>query len=290
MNLVKFILKRPYSMKTERSFNGISFCFVTKKNGVYFQETCWEECRDSNVCKPVNTIKSKNFPSNSPYAVHTYGIDFKKVRIAVWFKRTWKPMNWTEEFRNKILNGYLSRSAKILSFFERMAGLSPSKIYEAEIDLPRSSRVFIFEGSGEWMRSPALISLYLLLIRCGKYPEFENLKTHRGFMKTVKVLEENYGDFAKLDWHERPKHRMSRWPYSWHRDHSYLKKIGPVLPILMKKRRKIFNKSKKACFLAVQAGYEGITRFINGETQDTESYENFIEEKDRPMCLRSSAD
>jgi hypothetical protein len=76
------------------------------------------------------------------------------------------------------------RSLKILHHFEDLAGWTKSNVYV----VGDYSEFYLFRGDPKWQRSPYTLSLYLLLIRLGRFDEFDRFNTHVGFTKAWNVV------------------------------------------------------------------------------------------------------
>jgi hypothetical protein len=275
MEFVDLDINDKARIKGMYSFNGIMFCLVDKAaEGKYLQATTFQECRDSIVSAAKSAIATPG--SYGLYSQNGASVSVDRTRVAVFFKRSWHKNCWTKKTRNERIDRYIACSKKIVNFFERMSGLKRTVIYEAKVDVPDTSRFFVFEGSGEWMRAPAMLSLYLLLIRCGKFTEFEEFETFSDFMKITTKLNEERKEFRQLSFHERTygDHRMSRWPFSSHDDIGYLIGFGDKIPVLMKNRRKIFTRKREDYFRNMSS-FEGIQKFVQGDVGNKDQVAKF---------------
>lgn len=263
-------------MKAQETFNGVKFAFVRKLGkGKYELATNWSQCREVICGQAREVITNKR--QKDPYTQCSGEVDFNTIRLAVFFKKTAQKKAKKEE-RDSRLKRYIKCSLKLLNFFEDIGHLKKSKTYAAKHNLSDNNRVYIFEGSGEWMRSQHLISLYSLLIRCGKYEEFENgIKDVKDFLKKIKTISNDYKNHCY-----DPGARFGKWPFSQHEDAGYLDKIGPRIVVLMKYRKQIFSKKKKIeHFQSSSFNSDGIAQLVDGNIHDKETQQRFVASCDK---------
>ncbi len=68
------------------------------------------------------------------------------------------------------------RAIKLLNHYERRNKWLLSKVYKTDHDASKVNVIYLFEGSKWWMTSTHTLSLYLLLIRLGRYEHFDKIK------------------------------------------------------------------------------------------------------------------
>ena len=264
-------------MKGQESYNGIQFAFAEKlKAGKYEQTTGWTSCREG-TCSQAKRVITGKWKEPSPYSSCSGKIDYDTVRLLVYFKKTAsKKVDKAE--RDGRIKRYIKCALKILNFFEGMGHLKLSKAYATKHDLPNSNIVYLFEGSGEWMRTPHLVSLYALLIRCGKFEEFESkMKNYKDFLKRVKAISGDYN----ANCHGAGS-RFRNWPFTHSNDVIYLCKIGPKMQVLMEQRKRIFSKKKKKDHYEKAAdSTDGIAQLVYGAVDDKETQKKFVASCDK---------
>jgi len=81
----------------------------------------------------------------------------------------------TREYINS-LDGFVKRSVKLLNHYERRNKWFLSQVYKAEHDASKTDLIYLFKSSKWWMTSTHTYSLYLLLIRLGKYKYFDKIE------------------------------------------------------------------------------------------------------------------
>lgn len=264
-------------MKNQASYSGVQFAFAARLGKEkYEQVTSWTSCRESTVGQARRVITG-NWHGNSPYSDCSGKVDYDAMRLLVYFKHTASRKDAKIE-RNGRMKRYIRCSLDILHFFEKMGHIKRSKVYATKHNLPDSNMVYLFEGSGEWMRSPHLLSLYALLIRCGKFEEFESgIKDLKDFLKKVKTIRTDY----KTRCYDRG-YRFTKWPFTFHDDINYLHNIGPKMAVLMERRKQIFSKKKKIDhYRSTSHNSDGIAQLVYGTVDDKEVQRIFIASCDK---------
>jgi len=128
------------------------------------------------------------------------GVDTTKLRILVsssYIGRRERAERKIQKFEDSI-----SRSKKILNFLEEIAGWFPTRVFAVKdegLNVGNLTSTFLFIGSGRWIRTPYVLSLYTLLIRLGVFHQFDNFRNQTEFLGTCKKIaqrgraqEENY--------------------------------------------------------------------------------------------------
>ena len=148
---------------------GVQFAFATSrptKAGERIKQCHeWVLCRDFlNDAALAQHVKAHKgiygfnyFPGTNP------PIDFKNMRVMVQKKARDISLEETEQF--------IESALKIVNHFEVAGGMKPKTKARRVKNIKGA---FLFIGSGEWMESPFMISLYTFLIRLGtRKPAFE---------------------------------------------------------------------------------------------------------------------
>jgi len=133
------------------------------------------------------------------------------------------------------------------------------------------------EGSAEWQRAPALLSLYILLIRCGRFPELGNFTTFEEFMKKCEFVIEDFDKHTEGMMYHGKMSYPSAFPTGSTEDIRYLRLIANKLPILMKDRKKLFSKTKAKEHFKNCSCADGISNLCYGNINDGELSDRFVE-------------
>lgn len=278
MRTVQLDLPDAEKVKKLDSFNDLWFAFAKRVgSGKYEQVSTWASCRD-NICgQAKRAISNKLYPNQ--YTNCSGEIDFQSVCLLAYNKKT-ASTGMGVKLLDERMDRYMKGALNLLHFFEKMGRLKRSKVYSTKHSLHTSNRIYLFEGSGEWMRSTHLISLYTLLIRCGGYQEFEKgIKNFEGFLKTVKSL--------YSDWEAKGKdltyRRYRKWPFSgYYSNIAFLVNIAPKLKVLMEQRKHIFSgKRKTDHYCSTAHSSDGIAQFVYGTVDDKEVQRKFMESCDK---------
>jgi len=274
MDKIKVRLLNESRMKGFTGFDHpyISLC-GRDDDGELCQLESWATCRETIMCHVRNKYKP------SPYNTKAEKLATDRIRVISYVKQTIRAKAPREE-RKLVFEAALNNAIKILNFFEEMGHLKRSKLYEVEHGLPVSHFIYLIEGSSEWLRSPALLSLYLLLIRCGRFLELGKFTTYEEFMERCRHLVKNFEkDTKNMSFYEKRTY-LSSFPEGNSRDFEYLKYVAHKLPVLMKERKKLFSKTKPEDHFA-QSGYsDGIHNLITGTTKDKNLSKRFVESCD----------
>lgn len=150
----------------------MKFAFVNEINGKLTQCHPWIKCRDflHDALRTMLTDEETNIYNFTYKKDVNPWIDMNNTRMLISEKDLKEPL----KFRFK-----LSRSLKLLHFYETLAGVELTKIQKVEGDIKkRYEHVWMLTSPKMWMSSPYLISMYTLLIRLGvkKLSTFTNEK------------------------------------------------------------------------------------------------------------------
>lgn len=99
----------------------------------------------------------------------------------------------------------LETAIRILNLIEEKAGWCPTIIARAEKSKTKSkvvvSNVYVVIGPQEWIRSPSLISLYLLIIRSSWFKPFSDIKKIEDIIPVCKEMSKIKCDNSAMAWH-----------------------------------------------------------------------------------------
>jgi hypothetical protein len=164
-----------------------------KTKSEFSQVTGWHSCRETftgEICKFVSLKVPHIWTPKRD-------LDFKKTQVAV--VRRHKKTDFVKNTKSDLK--WMRCSARMLNVFEKSQGWSLTHV--GMCDDPNiendSINVFTFNSSPKWMHAPQLLSIYLLIIRLGRfYEEFSKFKS-------VDDLENMYKIFSK----DRDKRTMT---------------------------------------------------------------------------------
>jgi hypothetical protein len=212
--------ENPKSLNEIYQQTGMVFSFVTSsKQG---SQMCheWVKCRDflhdavrSQITKERSCIYNFSFdPAKNP------NIDMKKMRMLV--SKLSLPDGDIESFKNK-----MKAALVLINHYEKYANIALTKMEEVNASGSGKKVVYLFTGSGIWMTSPFLVSMYTFLIRLGdKELKFKNKSD---LVSGLKDLGE--------------KHALGKISDN---DASYVRSSGNKMHIFLKNRSLLFPKKE----------------------------------------------
>lgn len=150
---------------------------------------------------------------------------------------------------------------RVLNHFEKMAGFKESKITSALLG-DKQHPVFLLTGPRQWMSHPALLSVVTLLMRAGMRAGIENEKN---ISKAIEKIMTDSGS-----------------------DSAYAKKCLPVIPVLMKNYKQLFDdpveeaypRETKGWFHG-EAGIYTLCQFKSTDHRLNEKLENLLKKKEK---------
>lgn len=181
---IKRFTKGSNSLNEIYQKSGIYFSYCTSAKNGRAQCHEWVKCRDylNDVIRTALTGWDTKIYGFSYSKENNPMPDLTKMRMLV----TKQGMSNAEEvtaFRKKIRHALM-----MVNHFEKMAKLSLSKVWEVDLEgySGKKKPVFMFYGSGIWLKSPFLVSMYTYLIRLGD-KEFE-FKDNKELKKRMEAL------------------------------------------------------------------------------------------------------
>jgi len=232
--------------------NSILFSWLTiPQKNVFPQVSGWHSCRESfatEICRALGVGKWS----------YSRKLNLRRMRFAVIRKYNIKATNSAKETNYDIK--WMKNAKRILNIFEKYLGWGLTTVYITDsesVGKNVNANVFVFLGSVKWMRSPQLISLYLLILRLSRHNHFQKIKSMDDLNKWVE------------------KTRTNKY-----QDVVYLKTVYPYLfSILDNVEYLFFKRSMKENFTK-QDGYNGINCMLNGISDNvTTARFNKIKEK-----------
>ena len=173
------------------------------EDGVCKQLTGQHTCRETfirelrNLYLPAESVSGKLAP-----------IDTKKLRISISRKKVYSSFRRkdsptgpektrrVEELSKFVVesDAWMKRAKRCLNLFEKRAGWLLTNVKKASDDndislAHRGTAVYIFTASPRWMRSPQLLSLYLLIVRLCRSEIMQSITSCEDVSKLVNLLE-----------------------------------------------------------------------------------------------------
>jgi len=165
------------------------------------QATEFTACRESLTVDIYNRLMTVNSPYRS--SKKNNKIDTRKMRLL-----TILPWDGYQEFAclDKEYDKGLAKARgnadrvmltglKLVNHFEKIAKWPLTQLYRASYEhLPTHVFIYLMIGTGRWMRSPHMVSLFALLTRLGRFREFEKFRNHKKFLEICEDLIANRDD------------------------------------------------------------------------------------------------
>jgi hypothetical protein len=263
------------------------FRWLDKMSGGAYQVLdVWHECRETFSARfKVVYDERYNFSSSSDKGTLRY-MDRRKFRVLVHVYSSEKKT--LDDFE-----GDIKTAKRIVNIFEKYLGWSLTTVREAKdkegfygkssTKMKGNNRAlgYVFVASSKWMRSPQLISLYLLLIRLGRLKDY--LKDFKAFSDLHKVVEKIKGKDSNSAYADRIRRELG--DYQTGNDASYLCRMHEKLPLILDNVKEVFFKSTRAKNFRENAWNWGITSLLNSDraSKDIISRWKDIEKKHRDM-------
>ncbi len=181
---------------------GVKFSWMApgEEKGSFSQVTNWHGCRETfagEICKFVGTT----LPSRWTYKRQ---LDLKKTRVAVVRKHS--KASFVESTKEDLK--WMKSSTRILNILERTQGWSLTRVSICDDPdlIKHSLNTFVFVSSVKWMQSPQLLSLYLLVIRLGRFRKvFSKFKSAADLESIKEPLykERNASTTIDISWFEQ---------------------------------------------------------------------------------------
>jgi len=242
-----------------------ALCSATRK-----QATEFHSCREGLISEIFDSFKK------SPYRKNRGRVDTKKMRLLALIP--WPDdLNYVRldgeydkallEARNSI-DDEMRTGLKIINHFEKMAKWPKTELCRASYrHLPSSIFMYLFIGSARWMRSPHMISLFVLLARLGRISDFKDFRSHEQFLEICKKL------ISDNDYDDDYGYFRGRYDEDIAQDVDHLKTIYDKVEIVMKHFNYLFGKRTpmysftKAIANKLRYG-EGISRLCSKASGD----------------------
>lgn len=174
----------------------IAFCTAPNKNGQIRVVKYFDPCRET-VCSLLRDQLDDDHKVK-------YTIDTKKTRLLFFSKAS---NNYTERsiknFASKS-NRQMLNALKIANHLESRYNWARTKMQKVEfknkipygtMDIKDRINMYMVVGSSKWLKSPHLLSLYMLIFRLGYRGFKSNFKNHEEFLQRLNA----YANTQKVD-------------------------------------------------------------------------------------------
>ena len=92
----------------------------------------------------------------------------------------------------------MKRGVKLVNLFEAYAGWTRTRLFAVSGLKEQHGAAYLITGPSRWLRSPQLFSLYCLLLRLGRFVQFDKVNTFRGFLeKCDEIVDKKLGGSNK---------------------------------------------------------------------------------------------
>lgn len=146
-----------------------SWVSIANKSGTRTQLSDFATCRESFIHWLRGRIEEENIKVPINRVVFLMG---RSVRYDA-------GPSVIEKFRKKFFKD-IRCGVKLVNIIEAHYGWTRTKMYHVNSIKP-NGLAFLITGPSRWMRAPQLLSFYTLILRLGRFSEFDNVNTFRGF-------------------------------------------------------------------------------------------------------------
>jgi len=183
---INFMPECPLTAIYTSNIMRFSWLTVPKKN-ILSQITNWHSCRETFVGE-FNKLYNKN--RKWPYK---YEINITHTRFAIMYK--YSESTHIKQFERTCADNLrcIKHAKRILNIFEKYLGWRLTTVYKCSNDelIRHKIDIFVISGSAKWLRSPQLLSLYLLILRLSKDKYFQTQKNIDDVKKLNICLKDN---------------------------------------------------------------------------------------------------
>lgn len=219
------------------------FCTAPNSKGEFKLTTGFGYCREGLTAHVFGFVKR-----NTPRASTNSQVSFMRTRLAAKIMIRPDSNAGVIAKKTKEFHRWMESGVSVLNILEAKHGWPLTRMYKVEHVYGERIVVCMFVGSARWMRSPAMLSMFALLVRMSNHKVFSDIKDYEGFMEAVQ------------------KYIRGR-----HTDCDHARHTSPYWDIIMSNFIKLFNGfSAKENFTQENYGEyiesEGISKFCKGET------------------------
>jgi len=239
------------------SFSGYHFAFCTSPTykGGRKKASSFTQCREG-LCGHL-----RNSWDGSPYGV--VGLDKRKTRVLVYRRLSVSAAANVKRENNKVALE-MAIGKKLLNHFEKLAGWPASTVHKVSHGGDARSPMYLFTSTVKWMKHPAMLSMYCLLIRLGRWHELKGFKTHKGFLSAAnKIAERSPGSGTS----------------SRTGDIRYLRSSLKYMKLIVKNFAYLFKGRNTSTCWKGQSSSEGLHQLCRGATLDKTMKKRFADTK-----------
>jgi len=265
------------------NFNGlkISFCTPPDQKGRIRCLFYFDGCREGVASFLRTQIEEddRNSYKNKIKIKRDVEIDLKRVRLILFLKANDKNAKSTIERFGERKDKEVAIGLKLVNHYEKRLGWLLTKITKLQngdilkdVDIKNTINMYMVVGSSKWLRSPYMLSLYMLLLRLGTRGFKGNFETHEELFKEFETF------VNKNNGHYKDANHIN------YKDANHIKKKYPMWDILLENHSKFFrDKSINRLYnrkYLVNGGSgfnEGITKLCSGYSLDLEMNKKFVE-------------
>lgn len=245
-----------------------AFCSKDEKAGFYKQVCVLTPCRESLAVYLKDVVVKRS--------VYAKGFDHNNT-VIVCLLLPGKKM--FKKVKKQIVTHFES-SVNLVNFFERQAGFNLTKAHNVKlvggpVGLKAYGRLFI--GPKEWIQSPYMLSIYVMLLRLGKFRQFGNIRNYRQFCNRAHELVETMKKFVKRGTKSYEKD-LFFWPRCASHDAFHLYHTARLIMPFIKNLDKLFkNRTRESIFTKCEVYSDGFSALCLGKTHDSDLNHKFFE-------------
>jgi len=195
-------------------------------------------------------------------------IDTSRVRLLFYFKinERYKPITVTR--RTKLYDNNMLKALKIVNHLEKKYKWGRTNLQKISCkdqiknrqgeDISDNIHLYMLVGSSKWLKSPQMLSLYMLLLRIPSWGLKAEFKTHREFIKELEDFSSSKGS-----------------SYNKKKDQSYVVQVYDKLDLLFANYNKLFGRRTLKSFydknnytLGDSGAREGVYKLCIGKSVD----------------------
>jgi hypothetical protein len=236
------------------------FSWFGKKEGAYYpQVTGWHSCRETFVDELRHVFAANNIGGNY------LKMSTRKLNILVKFKSEKQKRAAGFKARVTETTKWMKEGVRLINIFEKYMGWSLTRLGRVSNQTLGKKKlstyytvVYSLQGSAKWLRAPQLMSLYLLIIRLGRF--------HKDTKKAFKSMDD-LNELSKAISVRRQEGQANG-------DAKFFKGIKPHLSTILDNRQTLFFYRTAKEHYQHNDGFRGITKLIKGEA-DTDLMNRF---------------
>lgn len=152
------------------------FCTAPSSKGQFKLITQFGFCRESLTTYAFNHVDNKT-PRN---------LSFMKARLAARIVLSDNLNADSIKRENKKFYEWMESGLNLINILEAKHDWPLTRLYKVKHSQGKHLVVCMFVGSAKWLRSPATLSMFALLVRISKSRTFGKVEDHKGLMEAAK--------------------------------------------------------------------------------------------------------